>query len=167
MATPSCGVFPVNVAGAPCSGNGECIFFAALNRSLCSCNDGWQGFSDFQVTNSLLDCQINVILVQVLWAVFLTIHLVVYFRYLPKLRWLWNKHQTIVERNRANGKKYTLTDNKGLFSLVPYVTLGWFAQTAYAIAKIVDQGYKIGDSVFITILYLIWRTTFFWCPDSK
>jgi hypothetical protein len=169
METPtnfSCGVWPINIVGPQCSGNGGCFYDSASRSGVCLCKPGWKGESDFQVTNSLLDCQINVVAIQVLWGLFLVFHIVSYVRYLPKLRWLWKKHLVIVDRNKANGKRYTLWDNKGLLSFAPYVTFGWWSQLIYGIAKIADQDFKIGQSVWLTILYLIWRTTFFFAPNS-
>ena len=161
MANSSCGVFPVTEVGAACSGNGRCSF------GQCVCDDFWFGESDFQVTTSLQDCQINVILIQVLWALFLVIHVGLYVRSLPKLKWLWEKHSKIVATNKAAGKKYTLFNNRGLLSLVPYVAVGWWLQVAYAITKIVNQEYKLGGSIWLTIFYIIWRGTFYYCCDSE
>jgi len=138
-----------------------------LSEAFCQCDQDWQGESDFQVTNSLLDCQINVIAIRVLWCIFLAFH-IVYTAVVevPKLRWLWRKHQGVVDKHRVSGKKYRIWENKGLFSMLPYLTIGWTAQLIFAIVKIVDQNYKIGSSVLVTIMYILWRTTFIFCPDT-
>jgi len=169
MSTTQCGFDPVTSVGPVCSGNGVCGNTTLFpTRAVCTCNEGWQGESDFQVTNSLLDCQINVVAIKVLWAVCLFIHLLVFlFSHFPKSKWLWKKHQAIVQRNKAAGKTYRLWDNKGLISLVPYLTIGWWSQTIFSIIKLVDQDLKIGSSVLVTVLYLCWRTTFFFAPCSK
>jgi len=165
----TCGVSPVTDWGPRCSGNGLCLLdiLQSPARGACFCDEGWQGESDFQVTNSKLDCQINILAIRCMWGVVLGIHLLAYLRYLPKLWWLVRKHRAVVQKNKQAGKKYTLWDNKGLLSLVPYVTVGWVSQTIFMCIKIADQNLKIGSSVVVTILYLLWRTTFYFCPDSK
>lgn len=160
----SCGVSPVTNVGAQCSGNGDCL--ALFGKGICACREHWKGESDFQVTNSLLDCQINVILIQVLWALYLAFHLGSFVRTFPKLKWLWNKHKSIVARSKAAGRKYTIWDNKGLLSLVPYYCLGYWCQIVYAITKLVNQDYKLGGSVHMSIMYILWRITFYFTADN-
>lgn len=160
----SCGVNPVTSVGAQCSGNGECLAF--FGKGICACQEHWKGESDFQVTNSLLDCQINVILIQVLWALYLAFHVGSFVRTLPKLRWLYNKHMSIVARSKAAGRKYTIWDNKGLLSLVPYYGFGYWCQIVYAVTKLVNQDYKLGGSVHMSIMYILWRITFYFTADS-
>jgi len=40
------------------------------------------------------------------------------------------------------------------------------SQFIFAIIKIVDQNYKIGNSILVTIFYILWRTTFVFAPDT-
>jgi len=161
----SCGFYPVTSVGAVCSGNGLCVFDAEFGQSVCQCFAGWSGESDFQVTNSLLDCQINTTLIQVLWAVFLALHVLVYARYFGKVKFLWDKHVAMAQRSKMAGRRYRLWDNKALFSIAPYLTLGWWCMSIYAITKIANQQYKLGGSVFLTVFYIIWRTTFYFAGD--
>lgn len=163
MAT--CGLSPVTDVGPVCGGHGVCI--SNPTKPICLCEEGWQGESDFQVTNSLLDCQINILSIRILWGLFLLFHLVVYARYMPKVKWLWRKHQTVTQRNKEVGKKYKIYHNKGLFAIIPYVSIGWLCQTVYSLVKIIDQDQKIGKSVLITILYIVWRITFYFACDSE
>ena len=164
----SCGISPVTSVGPVCGGNGQCVFSAEFNRGICICNAGWQGESDFQVTNSYLDCQINVTAIRALWGVALALFLIIFFsRQLPRARWLWNKHQGTVQRSKQVGKKYRIWDNKGFFAIIPCLVLGFPAMCTMAIVKMADQDLKIGNSVLVTILYIIWRTTFVFAPDSK
>jgi hypothetical protein len=162
----SCGISPVTNVGPVCSGHGACVFDPIAARGRCVCEPGWFGESDFQVTNSALDCQINDTLVRVLWGLFLLYHVVVFIKYFSKLRWLWEKHATLVQKHKTVGKNYRLWQNKGLFAFLPYVLVGWGCQTIYALTKIIDQSYKLGDSVFVTILYILWRSTFYFACDS-
>lgn len=104
--------------------------------------------------------------IRVLWGLFLLFHIGVYAKYMVKVKFLYKKHQALVAANKEVGKRYTLYHNKGLLALAPYVTLGWICQTVYALVKIIDQNQKIGSSVFITILYIVWRLTFYFACDT-
>lgn len=165
MSNFSCGVAPVTTIGPACSGNGACVFDSTLNRGICICNPGWQGDSDFQVTNDFLDCQINVLGVRILWGVSLAICLLFAYLSASDLKWLWRKHLGIVKKNKSMGKKYGLSDNKGLSALMPYVAIGFPAQVVYSIIKIANQDLKLGASVVVTVFYILWRTTFCMAPD--
>jgi len=68
--------------------------------------------------------------------------------------------------NKKVGKKYRLRDNKALFALLPYCSIGWPCQLIYAIAKLSNQSYRLASSVLLSVLYIVWRSTFYFTGDS-
>lgn len=163
----SCGIWPMNCVGPPCSGNGDCVFSSQFNRSICSCHDGYQGISDFQVGNNLIDCQINIIVIRVLWAIFLALNLMIHVNIFRSERILWRRHCKLVDLHARSGRKYRLWDNKSFAAALPFVIFGMTSQHIYAITKLVNEDLKLGESILLTNLFLIFRTTFFFTPDSE
>lgn len=161
----SCGL-GVFTLGAECSGNGKCVFDSTLNRGVCQCNEGFNGIGDFKLTSSNTDCQMNLILIRVLWGINLFVNIVFYFPIVRNMLSLWQKHKKNALEARTRGKVYSIRENKGLFSNLPYVCLGWWAQTAMAIMKLVDPDQHIGVSWIATILWWIQRTSFYFAGDT-
>lgn len=142
----------------PCSGNGLCVPDASLNRSVCVCSPGWIGDSDFQVTTSRTDCQINVQLLQALWGIYLAIHLLVGFGlFLPKLARLRESHR----QKHGRGSYFCFSRRSGIFTIAWYLMLGYPSQFAYAVIKLARPEWNLGESIALTIIYSVWRITFY------
>ncbi|KAH9249566.1 hypothetical protein BASA81_012739 [Batrachochytrium salamandrivorans] len=158
----TCGIYPVNIVGPACSGNGACVFSPEFNRGVCQCFPGWHGESDIQVTTSLTDCHIHATALLSLWVIYLVVQILFGIKFLPKIQWLLRRHHEQVVRNKEKGKTYSFYQNKPLMAWMPYFALGYPAQLVYTITEIASTtDTNLGRTPLLTSTYIIWRVTFY------
>ncbi|KAH9246207.1 hypothetical protein BASA81_016241 [Batrachochytrium salamandrivorans] len=166
MESSSCVISPITTVGPSCAGHGQCLPLDNTSGLFaCECEDGWFGGSDFQVTSSLTDCHIPTTAIVVFWAIYLVVHVVVGLTYIPRLRHLFNKHQSMADSARTKGRVYTVFHNKPLVSLVPYFLVGYPMQFAFAVYKLANIRTYLAQDAVLTATYIVWRFTFFFATS--
>jgi hypothetical protein len=157
MANFSCAI-PWALVGPPCSGTGACVYDAALGRGVCVCDAGWSGYSDFKITTSQVDCQINYVIIRVLWALLLITSLGSFFLSWPKVRLALARHQNVVALHKSRGKTYRIYDSKSLFCCLIIMCQGTPCVWALALLKLVDPEQHVGAQWAPTLLW--WAVRF-------
>lgn len=157
----TCGLAPMAPTwGGDCS-NGVCNVTAdpeVLNT--CVCEPGWTGQSDW-VNMEGIDCQVNILAVQILWIINLAVSVLSAAASAPKLLKLFQKHQRVKKSMSSAGKVYTIRDNKGSFALLIFYLFCFPFQIALGVWKLVDPTIKIAIDVVPTILWFVTRSGFY------
>lgn len=133
----SCDLPWTNVGGS-CTGHGTCVLDAGLSRYVCRCDAGWSGNSDFRVTSSLTSCHISYVIIRVMWAILLAVTLFAYIWSIPKVRFLFERHNNIAKTQRSAGRVYRLSHNTSLFNVLLMMTIGCPLVMLMCILKMAD-----------------------------
>jgi hypothetical protein len=150
MASGNCLESPITLGS--CSGNGFCN-----NESICVCSSNlFTGRSDW-VNAEGKDCQIVLPIIWAFWAANLLEILAVIIIAFPILLRLWRHHKRVRENQRQKGHRYTLRENLGLLSTLPFWLVALPAHTAVAVSKLADRDSRLGLDLFITILWVLSR----------
>jgi hypothetical protein len=144
----TCDVAPEN--HIPCSGNGVC------NNSVCMCNAFYTGQSDW-VNAQGKDCQIFLPVIWGFWGLNIVEILICLYLALPILTRLFRHHQHVKEVQKQKGMNYSIRDNLGLFSVLPYWCIALPTHAALAVFKLVERDAQLGTSLGVTILWMLSR----------
>ena len=160
-ASLSCGVPLMTGTFPTCTGNGVCVYDPVAQHNDCSCNKGWTGDSDFKTLSDVTSCHINTQLIQALWGIMIALQVPFLLKSVPNLIYLIKRHGEMQKKERAAGRSYSIRDNKGLFSVLLFVVLGFPLVWALAIIKIAEPWRMLGKDVLVTILFWLVRFFFF------
>mmetsp|Transcript_439 Transcript_439/g.1046 ORF Transcript_439/g.1046 Transcript_439/m.1046 type:complete len:405 (-) Transcript_439:145-1359(-) len=138
---------------------GQCAK-GACELGVCVCNDGWTGYADFINTEGI-ECQINNIVIKILWAFNLVFLLVTVFSVRHDIATKRNQHLDVVNQKNLQGRKYTWWDNKGYAAIVVWLALCFPANLILAIIKLATNNQRVGHTWAMTILFFIAKTGFY------
>ncbi len=147
------GVLRENIKG-PCSQRGQCV------NEVCVCNEGWNGRGDFLDTTGQ-DCQTGELPVSILWGINLFFQIFFLAKGAPLFWARWKQYQETKATKLAQGRKYSLWNNRGLIACLGFVFVCAPSMIAMAILRIVDTNERIGLTWGATILFALQKLGFY------
>lgn len=146
--------FGDNILG-PCSGNGEC-----LAGIVCKCEDGYTGLSDW-VNADGFDCQINIVVFQIEWAVLLLLQLACLVAAVPYLKTRYATYQTLKASKLKRGEPYNILKNRGALAVFSWHIVGVPVILTLCIVKMALLDERIGVTPLVSVLYAMVRIAFY------
>mmetsp|Transcript_6092 Transcript_6092/g.7374 ORF Transcript_6092/g.7374 Transcript_6092/m.7374 type:complete len:237 (+) Transcript_6092:3-713(+) len=135
-----------------CSGRGIC----GDVDGCCICDRGWRGSSDF-VDGEGIDCQINYVLIKILWTILLLESLYFFYSYAGKIRLKIENHVMKKRAELDRGREFRMEVNT-ILALTAYFLMA----PIIALVSILKLGKvrRIGGDFGMTLLWFLGRTIF-------
>jgi hypothetical protein len=126
-----------------CGGHGRCD----PTTLQCTCDDLWSKSTDF--ISPYEECALSTVGIRILWLASIIEIIAILYQILAIV--IIRVEAFLEERKKRKG--YTLWKNKGLLSLLVFMTLSMPSQFIMAILHLVDPETRIGFDAFPTVLF--------------
>lgn len=147
-------VFPPYENFAGCSGQGACV------NSTCNCLDTWTGRSDLLNTEGR-DCQVNEIVIIVLWAVNMVQALYSAYKSAPYVQVRYQSYLDRKELMQKRGRTEQLRKNRGLLASLLLLFGGFPIMVVTGLLRIAKPDERVGVTLGLTLMFFLVKLVFY------